>query len=112
MLKELLKEKLKTVKPKKMGETFDEPKKEYYPHLNLSSDDLKEIKDWKIGKDYYLVIKVEQTNKNMRAEGKDEKWSADFDIKQIGVASKDDVVEDEEKDDKDDIKSKLKSKYA
>ena len=87
MLKELLKEKMEKVKPHKMDEP-SEIKKEYFPTLHLNSKDLAEIKDWEVGKDYYVAMKITQTSSDMQSDEKGERWSASFDIKEIGVLDK------------------------
>jgi hypothetical protein len=111
MLAEMLKEKMEKVKPEKMGE-MDKPAKEYFPSFCLNSKTLPEIKDWEVGEEYYLVLKVEQKSKNMHADDKDEKWHADFDIKEIGVLDKEDQVDEEDaSDDKMLDKKELKKKY-
>lgn len=84
MLKELLEEKLKEVEPEKPQEIKDSIG-EYYPSLYLNSDTLPEIKDWDVGEEYYLVMKVEQKSKSANINEKEERWAADFDIKEIGV---------------------------
>lgn len=83
MLKKMLEEKLKKVIPKKTE--MVEEASEMYPTLFLSSDALPEIEDFEVGKDYELVLKVEQKSKNMRKEGKNNVCSAEFSIKKAGV---------------------------
>uniref|UniRef100_A0A6H1ZVT6 Uncharacterized protein n=1 Tax=viral metagenome TaxID=1070528 RepID=A0A6H1ZVT6_9ZZZZ len=93
MLKELLKEKLEKVKPKK-SELTAEVAQPNFPSLYLSSDTLSEIEDWEVGDEYYIVMKVEQKGKSMRTEEKKEIYNADFDIKEIGVLDEEEKKED------------------
>ena len=51
----------------------------YYPSLHLSSDDFPEIKRWKVGGKYKVLLEIEE-----RSMSKDRKGvSASFDIKKI-----------------------------
>ena len=106
MLKELLKSKLEKVKPEKMGMEMES---KHFPMLHLSSDNLSEIKDWDVGEDYHLVLKVKQKSKNED----DKMTNASFDIIEIGVL--DEESEDDMGDEEGDMsmsKSKLMKKYA
>ncbi len=106
----MLEEKLKAVKPRKM-ENIDVPTGEIYPTVCLNDKALPEIKDWEVGEEYYLVLKVEQTRKDMNSDDGGENWHADFNIKEIGVL---DDMEDEMMDDEEDTemdKQSLKKKY-
>ena len=90
----MLKEMLKKIKP----ETYDEPSmgspEAYYPSFCLSSDNLPEVKDWDIDKDYYLVMKVTSKSKSMMTKGKKEVYESSFDIKEVGVKEIEEKKED------------------
>lgn len=66
-----------------MGEISS--KQEWYPHLDLSSDEIPEIKKWEVGKTYKLVLEVKQTSKR---EDKDKKISSCFEVRKVGVEDK------------------------
>lgn len=69
------------------------------PMLHLSEDDLPEIKDWKVGGKYTIVLEVEQTgaHKNMAMlEGDSKKMSADFTVLNVSVGDRDEEEEDED----------------
>jgi len=75
---------------KKMGEemAIEKPSKNemYYPHLDLNSEQLPEIKDWKVGQKYTLVVEVKATRKSMNErEGNEAKEDMCFEIHKIGV---------------------------
>lgn len=86
------------VKPEKysgvpMGDT-------YLPTLCLNDKALPEIKDWDVDGEYVLVLKVKQKSKSMNTQGKEERYHADFEIKEIAyLDTKDDKKEDKEEDD-------------
>ena len=86
---------MRTIKPEKMSNMMPEGD-EYYPHLDLSSDEIPEVKSWKVGKTYKIMLEVKQVS--MR-EDKDKKISACFEVRKVGV-------EDKEYDE---IKDKIKS---
>lgn len=71
--------KLKKITPSKPEELKEKPQ---YPTLYLSSKDLPEIKNWKVGKTYKLIIQVKQTS--MR-EDIENRIDASFDIKKIAT---------------------------
>lgn len=71
---------MKMVKPETMADMS--PEKEWYPHLDLSSDEIKEIKNWEVGKSYKIVLEVRQVSKR---EDKDKKISACFEVRKVGV---------------------------
>lgn len=84
---EIYKEKLKKIKPKthkQMEDSFED--RAIFPSLYLNSEQLSEIKDWKVGEEYMLVLKVKQTSMSER----DDKISADFDILEVGVGEMED----------------------
>jgi hypothetical protein len=57
-------------------------KEKYYPSIHLSSKDLKEIKNWEVGKTYKVILEIKQ--KSM-SEDADKTISASFDIIKIGI---------------------------
>jgi len=89
MLAKLLEKKMKEVEPEKMG---DEPmaSHEYYPSVNFNLKQLPESKNWKVGKDYYLAIKVTMTSYSESEEHS----NANFEVKEVGVINKDVEKED------------------
>lgn len=46
------------------------------PNFYVDAEQMPEIKNWEVGKEYYLVVKVEQKSKNEREDSVD----ASFDI--------------------------------
>lgn len=74
---------MKSIKPETMSDMSTE--KEWYPHLDLSSDEIKEIKNWEVGKNYKIVLEVRQVSKR---EDKDKKISACFEVRKVGVENK------------------------
>lgn len=111
MLKELLKEKLNKVKPEKGGELVSS--KEYFPTLYLKAEDLPEIKEWEVGEDYYLLLKVTMRSKEEYETSNEERCSASFDIKEIGdIEGKKEEYEDDYDDDEELTKAELMKKYA
>lgn len=112
MLKELLDEKLKKVKPEKGGETVSS--KEYFPTLYLEAKDLPEIKEWEVGEDYYLLLKATMRSKEEYETSDEERCSASFNIKEIGnIEGKKGEYEDEYEDDDEELtKAELMKKYA
>lgn len=73
--------KLRKIQP----QTFDEMhgmeskpvEKKFLPKLNVNEEQMPEIKKWETGKDYYILVKVNQTGKR---DEKDSLVSAEFDI--------------------------------
>ncbi len=47
--------------------------------LSLSDKDLKEIKDWEVGKEYKVELTIKQTGKHER----DGKFSGEFEVMKI-----------------------------
>lgn len=65
--------------------------------LTFRVDELPEIADWDVGKEYIIVLKVEQTairNKDYFGS-KDKVKRADFEIKQVGVIDDEESYEEE-----------------
>ena len=105
-LKEVVKLKLESIKPKTMD--MPEAEMKQFPSLSLSLTDLKEIKDWEVGEDYFLTMKVSLVNKEESETEDGEKCNARFEIKKIGSTK----GEKENKEDKEDeTKKKIMSKY-
>lgn len=100
----MLKEKLEKVKPKKIGMPVEET--EYFPSFSLDTKTLEDIKDWEVGEDYYVVLKLTQKSKNVHEMDGKSHTSASFDIKEIGV-----LGEDEGEGSEGEEKKKLKNKY-
>lgn len=55
------------------------------PTLYLTSKDLKEIKDWKVGEEYDLIVSVKMTGAHQRQDGT---LSGDFEIEDVMAADK------------------------
>lgn len=58
------------------------------PHLHLTSDNLPELKKWKVGETYTLLLEVKQTGMHMGSymdsdEDGESKVSADFKVKKV-----------------------------
>jgi len=51
---------IKGVKSPQLNDTSEAPRR-ILPSFTLTSDDLPELKDWKVGGVYFLKVKVEQT---------------------------------------------------
>lgn len=84
-------DKLNKVIPEKMTSFKEERKAKIYPTFNLDSEDLPEIKNWKVNGKYYLLMEVEQMamrqGKEWQGEGdkKDDRVHATFKILKVGV---------------------------
>lgn len=81
------KEGFRKIKPEKMEKIMAmESPKENYPHFGISLMHLPEAKDWEIGKEYNISLKLKQTSMDMHKnkEGK-EMGNAGFDIVGIKV---------------------------
>lgn len=87
----------KMIKPPKLRKLSpemksDKPMKEYKydprPSLCVDQEDLPEMADWKVGKEYTLTVKVKMEGKNssMDHETGKEKARGDFRVVSIGVA--------------------------
>ncbi len=87
---------LHTVIPEKMQSmTNAEVKKaKIYPTFQMDSEDLPELKNWKVGEKYMLVMEVEQMAMRQGKEWqgsneKDNKVYATFKVMKVGVEEKD-----------------------
>lgn len=74
---------------KQLERSFEVPtsmSEPYYPGITLSEDALPEAKEWTVGEEYTIVLKVKQTGQRLNYE---EKITTDFDIKEVAVYDKD-----------------------
>lgn len=100
MLKKLLKDDIgKSVEEYTMkrqgGEDVPTISGGYLPHLDFSGKDIPEIKDWEVGEEYHLLLKVKMTSLSEREE-KDEKTAhACFEVEQVCVIDAKEAKEDE-----------------
>lgn len=97
-----------TVKPKTSKEMYggglepcgpNDSKKKYYPSISLDSDALPEIRDWEVGSDYYILMKVTQKSLNINDSAEFKRADARFDIKEIAVIDQEDESADDKSDD-------------
>lgn len=91
------------VVPEKMNSlSMSEQKKvRIYPTFQIDDEDLPELKDWKVGEKYTLVMEVEQLsmrqgNEWQGSDSKDKKIHATFKILQVGVEDKPDLTYEQE----------------
>lgn len=56
------------------------------PTLYLTSKDLKEIKDWKVGQEYDLIVSVKMTGAHQREDGT---VSGDFEVQDVMAQTQD-----------------------
>lgn len=90
MLKDLLNEQVKkavktyTVKPEKMSMSLEEEMK-HYPSIYFDSKTLPEVKNWNVGEEYYVLLKVKQMSKSMSMDSKEEMCDARFEIHEISA---------------------------
>lgn len=61
------------------------PVEVFRPSIHLDEDQLKEIKNWKVGGNYTLILEVKQRSMQ---ENSNNKISASFDIMKIGTPKK------------------------
>lgn len=93
-----MKDELRKVVPETMPSYKEDRKTKIYPTFQLDDEDLPEIKDWKVGEKYLLVMEVEQMSMRQGkewqgADDKDKKVHATFKIMKVGV--KEEKFEDE-----------------
>lgn len=87
----MAKEPMHKVKGETMGGMdFPSKKTRILPTVHLTDEDLPEIKDWKVGEKYTLVMEVEelsmrQGNEWQGADEKDKRIHATFKITSVGV---------------------------
>lgn len=71
-------------------------KEKYYPSLQLTPEQLPEIKNWKVGKDYTVMTKLRQTSYEKRDRlGRPSKEEFGFDIRQVAVNFKNAIMRKE-----------------
>lgn len=83
--------KLKSI-PSKVVEKKSSTKENYsynpQPSLSIDETILPEVKDWSVGKEYELIIKVKQTETRIEDYGPNKgKITARFNITKIGVTT-------------------------
>lgn len=88
VLKEALKGKVQNVKVVNKVELAEKEYKPMPPTIRLTTDDLPEIKNWKVGKTYKIILDVEQTSMSQGDEyfgegGDDKKVRASFKITSV-----------------------------
>lgn len=93
-------EKMKKVEGEKLNNFPTDKQVKILPTFSLTDADLPDIKDWKVGDKYTLVMEVEQISMRQGSEwqgasDKDKKVHATFKILEVGV-------EEEETDDSSD----------
>ena len=89
---------LHPVIPEKMPSFKEDQKAKIYPTFTIDDEDLPELKNWKIGEKYVLVMEVEEMAMRAGKEWQgsmdnDKKTHATFKILKVGV--KDEKFEDE-----------------
>lgn len=78
---------------------------DYKPSLYLTSKDLKEIKDWKVGQSYDLIVSVKMKGLTQREDGT---VSGDFEIGNVMASDKE--IDDMDNTEFEDYTSKEKQK--
>jgi len=78
---------------------------EYAQTLRFTTDQLPEIAYWQPGEEYYLVIKVKETEHSIEKKGKEVSEEANFEVVEVGAISDDSGENYEGK-----VKSKLNLK--
>lgn len=91
----MAKEVMHKVKGEKFS-TFPAKTERILPTVRLTDEDLPEIKNWKVGEKYTLVMEVEQTSMRQGNEwessaSKDKRIHATFKITSVGVDEPDEV---------------------
>jgi hypothetical protein len=87
--------KLHEVVPEKMGSMKEARKAKIYPTVYFDEEDLPEIKNWKVGDHYYLVMEVEEIAMRQGKEWqgdvdeKDNKMQATFKVLKVGGKEED-----------------------
>lgn len=70
---------VKPVKPKPMEMACEPSKEGYRPRVYLNSREVPDLKDWEIGKDY--LLRVRMTGKSLNeGEGKEKQASGNFEV--------------------------------
>ena len=83
-------EKLNKVIPETQKSFNEMRKAKIYPTFQLDDEDLPELKDWKVGEKYTVIMEVEQLSMRQGSEWqgadtKDKKTYATFKILRVGV---------------------------
>lgn len=65
------------------SEGYVEP--EWNPSVSFDEKQLPEIKNWQVGEEYTIVLKVKQTSSRLQGPDHDQRMAADFDIQQVGA---------------------------
>ncbi len=113
MLKELLNEQTKKivktylVKPEESNLDMQGSEK-YYPSIHLNSKNLPAIKDWEVGEEYSVMLKIKQTSKSIE---NDQECSGSFEIREILVLPHEEK-EEEKHEEKEKWDSNLKKLYG
>lgn len=96
----MAKEKMNKVIPETMPSLAENRKTKIYPTFQLDDEDLPEIKDWKVGDKYMLIMEVEQLSMRQGNEWqgaeKDKKVHATFKIISVGVEETEEMPYEEE----------------
>lgn len=87
--------------PETMPSMKEDMKRKIYPTFQIDDEDLPELKDWKVGEKYTLVMEVEQLsmrqgNEWQGSDSKDKKVHATFKILSVGVEEKPEPTYEEE----------------
>ena len=79
------KKEYRKIEPKRMENgIIAESSKEYYPEFRIDLMHLPEAKDWELGKEYYISLKLRQTSMDLHKNKKDKEMGyIGFDI--IGI---------------------------
>lgn len=86
MLEKLFGVKAKKIKPESYGLVGDSEKSVYYPTFHLSSDNLPEIKDWEVGKEYTIVMKGKLSSMDINQK----KTHVGLEIREVAIPEDDD----------------------
>lgn len=94
-------EKMHKVKGESFGMDMPAKKTRILPTIRLTDEDLPEIKDWKVGEKYTLVMEVEQISMRQGdewqgADNKDKRIHATFKITNVGVEDAEDPSYEQE----------------
>ena len=78
---------MRQIKPKN-NNTLSEEREPDYPKFSISLDYLPEAKEWKIGKEYKVTLKLEMTEITIGNAYRDDKGNVRFDVKGVEVNKK------------------------
>jgi hypothetical protein len=83
---------MKNVKPIKPSEGMEMPMKPqpYYPTVSIDFKAIPEMKNWKVGNDYTVTLKLKQTGMNLSESKHHDYGSAQFEVRgyDIGKSEK------------------------